>query len=364
MRYPYEVGQRLARPEPGAEPAPESRAAVQRPADPARARPGFESTPNVQSQVLGARALAPLYRAILARPGLNVGREAFTQAFEKLKALYQSSLDRICWEARSDGSEALLRIALAAPVAGLVADAWELADASVSPQLQDQEIGHLVELYTQQTIACGGSLPSLVDQDTPSGVLVNTAESLAEYRAVCTATLALLQVWALRPATQRLYLSDRRAQDVMAHIRLVLTDSAAEIAEGLMPEARDQEQAGAYSTVLEALGELYRVTLDAQFTELSRRIRDMDAKQKRAYLESIPHHPDGLLIESTDQLFAIVAPASYTLNDQVESLPWNDETATFSSPVRSQTRQTGAPRVGTAPPSTRPDLGLECHDGT
>jgi hypothetical protein len=364
MPYPYEVGQRLELPEPGLEITPEPGDKRRPTEDFARETSSAESA-TLQSQMLGARTLAPLFRAVLLRPGLQAQREVFVQAFEGLKTLYLTSLDRICRQMHSEQPEAVLRVALAGPVATLVADAWELADPSTPPQLQSRDIEHLVELYTLQTVSFGVGATESAGQSRGAGF---RGESLAEFRAVCTATLGLLQVWALRPATQRLYLSDQHPQEVVEHIRLTLTDSAAEIAQGLLPGSNDLEQETIYANVLEGLAELYRYSLEAQFTELSRRIRDMDANQKRSYLKSIPEHPHGILIECTDELFSTVAPGCYSLLEANGGLPWNDEAlgigaSELSSQPSSRNPQAAA-RYSPGPTTGRQDLGCEYRDGT
>jgi hypothetical protein len=371
MRYPYEVGQRLARPDPAHQTVPVAGAAVRSAADHGHPRAtGLEQSVTLQSQVLGARALAPLYRAVLVRPGLQARREVFAQALETVKRLYQTGLERICQMMQSDEAQALSRVTLAGPVAALVADAWELADPAAAPEVQSREIEHLLELYAKQTVGVQAGPFPLDEHDLARGLRGHSAESVAEYRAVCTAILGLLPVWTLRPATQRLYLADQRPQDVVAHIRLTLTDSAAEIAAGLMPEADEFEQSSAYVGVLEGLGELYRFTLEAQFTELSRRIRDMDAGQKRAYLEGIPQHPGGMLIECTEALFVTVAPGCYTLIEPSGSLPWRGDSPAFELQETTLPLSAGlTPRVSGLRGSqghagVRADLGLEYRDGT
>lgn len=322
-------------------------------------------TASLQGQVLGARALGSLYRAVLMRPGLQASREVFAQAFETVKSLYQTALDRICRTTQSEQSHASLRISLSGPVAMLVADVWELSDPAASPEMQRREIEHLLDLYAQQAIGLQVGASLQAEQGTLVGLQGHSAASVAEYRAVCTAMLGLLQVWTLRPATQRLYLSDQHPQDVVARIRLTLTDSAAEITEGLMPDASDLEQAPAYASVLEGLGELYRFTLESQFTELSRRIRVMDAGQKRAYLEDIPQHPGGILIECTDELFMTVAPGCYALLEP-SSQPWRD-----GSPEPELREVSSPPAAGVnsrasmlrASQGQRAELGLEYPDG-
>lgn len=313
MRYPYEVGQRLERPDPPSKTDKRVESAAQRSADSVGSEVASGTIATLQGQVLGARALGSLYRAVLLRPGLNAPRDVFAQAFDTVKSLYQNAMDRICQMTQSVESHASLRVSLSGPVAMLIADVWELSEPAASPKVQSHEIEHLLELYAQQAVGLQIGASAGADSGPISSRPDHLAESVAEYRAVCTAMLGLLQVWALRPATQRLYLSDQRPQDVAARIRLTLTDSAAEITEALMPDATDLEQAPAYASVLESLGELYRFTLESQFIELSRRIRVMDSAQKRAYLEDIPQHPGGLLIEYTDELFMTVAPGCYAL---------------------------------------------------
>ncbi len=330
-------------------------------------RPEVASGPTatLQGQVLGARALGSLYRAVLMRPGLKAQREVFAQAFETVKSLYQTALDRICQTTQSEESHASLRISLSGPVAMLVADVWELSDPTASPEMQTREIEHLLDMYAQQAIGLRAGASPNAEPGEVARLQGHSAESVAEYRAVCTAMLGLLQVWTLRPATQRLYLSDQSPQDVVARIRLTLTDSAAEITEGLMPDASDLEQAPAYASVLEGLGELYRFTLESQFIELSRRIRVMDAGQKRAYLEDIPQHPGGILIECTDELFMTVAPGCYALLES-STEPWKD-----GSPEPEVQEASLSPAAGAisrasmlrASQGQRAEIGLEYPDG-
>ena len=161
MRYPYEVGQRLARPDVGHQTVPVAAAAARSTVDLGHPRAGLEQSVTLQSQVLGARALAPLYRAVLVRPGLQAQREVFAQALETVKRLYQTGLERICQMIQSHEAQALSRITLAGPVAALVADAWELADPAAPLEVQSREIEYLLELYAKQTVGIqAGPLPT------------------------------------------------------------------------------------------------------------------------------------------------------------------------------------------------------------
>jgi hypothetical protein len=175
----------------------------------------------------------------------------------------------------------------------------------------------------------------------------------------------------LRPATQRLYVSDQQPLDLLRHVRVTLAECADEIVDRLAPEAARLEWPSIYCAVLETLGGLYRSTLDAQFAELSRRISHMDAQQKQEYLDSVPDHPIGHLIERTEELFTVLASSCYPALDPAGDLFRADEHAP-SSPHSDSTpgeRNAAAPSSGAAVTSsstdatTTPDRHFEQRDG-
>ncbi len=327
----------------------------------------IDSAARVRQQLNGARALAPLYRAVLAHPGLQVERDVFDHAFEEVTHLYQSTLDRVCRAFEVDAHDPPLRAILAAPIAALVGQAWELRSDEANRGLLSAE--HLAQLYARIAVLHHESQPSPSPVES-IGVGETAAgqgeeDPLAEARALGTVVVSLLPIWVLRPATQRLYVSDQSQEEVIEHIRVTLLERADDIADRLLTEIPPAAaRSGVYRGVLAALAELYRYTLEAQFEELSRQIRDMSPGAKKAYLEAIPAHPVGVLIERTEELFCALAPGCYPAIDDVpasqpHSLPELDV-------PRSHRR--AAWQAGRLPPSAgaggmRRDLTREPGDG-
>jgi hypothetical protein len=249
----------------------------------------------------------------------------FEQAFEQVKQLYRAVLDGVYQQLLGTSSDADLRLVMAGPVAALVAEAWKLGCAKAEPENQLVEINRMVEVF--------GDLGAMWDLDArvadaterDSTLSSDARESIAELRATCTACAGLLQVWVLRPATRRLYVSDQRPMDLVRHVRVTLAECADEIVDRIAPEATPREQPGIYCAVLEILGGLYRSTFDAQFVELSRRISHMDPQERREYLDNIGNHPIGHLIERTDDLFTVLARSCYPAFDPAGELSSGDE---------------------------------------
>jgi hypothetical protein len=357
MRYPCDAGQRLERSSAFActDSSEQTWVPALRNRDPKH--PAGKSARAFHNGICGAQVLAPLYRAVLVRPGIQASRQIFEQAFEQVKQLYREVLDGAYRQLQGSSSVVNLRLAMAGPVAALVAEAaWELADATAEPANQLVGIKRIVEVF--------GELGAMWDLDSTtadateadSTLSSEARESIAELRATCTACAGLLQVWVLRPATQRLYVSDQRPMDLVRHVRVTLAECADEIVDRMAPEATPLEQPGIYCAVLEILGGLYRSTFDAQFVELSRRISHMDAQEKRAYLDSIANHPIGRLIERTDELFTVLAPSCYPAFDPAGDVFSSDEHSPQSRPSGSASDEplAAAPSkdTATASPST------------
>ena len=370
MPYPYEVGQRLVRPSPLASAELPKQVGAAAVANGAGERLDERAATLFHGRLCAAQALAPLYRAVLVRPGIQASRESFQEAFQEVKRLYQTALNGVYQELRGSEAYVNLRALMAGPVAALIAEAWELSDSGSPPGVEPAEIERIVELFGHLGEMWGLESASPGETKAEPTLSSDAREALAELRATCAACTGLLQVWSLRPATQRLYLSDQKPLDLVRHIRITLSECADEIVDRLAPDATQLERPSVYCAVLEIVGGLYRSTLDAQFIELSRRIRGMDAQEKRAYLENIPNHASGILIEHTEELFTVLAPSCYPAFDPSEVLSWSEDEQLEGAQVEGMPEDrvaTGSGRAtmtGTSSsnPGMRPDMQFD-RDG-
>lgn len=302
MRYPYDVGRRLARPTD--DPGGAAPLAVQAFATAPEAT-GVPHAERLRSQLNGARVLAPLYRAVLAWPGLHAPREVFEQAFEELTRLSHATRDLVKARIEPHSDHPALRALLARPIADLVASAWELEHVEdADPQTLTPE--RLAALYLR-TLELSAPTPDTLFAELPRV----TEEKLVEGRAISGAVAGLLPVWALPAATQRLYVGHRTPEALAAAIRDAVIDAADDVADRLGPHLPDQQRSAIYRSALGALSELYRATLEAEFQALTDEIHRMDPNQRQAYLAALDRHPDGVLMERTAQVFTTLAPGCY-----------------------------------------------------
>lgn len=306
MRYPYDVGRRLTRPDPADElagPAPVRLQAFAT-APPPEAT-GVQRAERLRSQLNGARVVAPLYRAVLAWPGLNAPREVFEEAFDEVTRLCHTTRDLVKARIEPHSDHPATRALLARPIAELVACAWELVHLEDAGR-EALAAERLAALYLG-TLEMSAPTPEQLFADVPRA----TEEKLVEGRAVSAAVAGLLQVWALPPSTQRLYVGDRTREALIADIRDAVVDAADEVGDQLGAHLPDHQRSTVYRSALGALSELYRATLDAEFQALSGEIRGMDSRARQTYLASLGEHPGGVLMERTAQVFAALAPSCY-----------------------------------------------------
>lgn len=304
MRYPYDVGRRLAPPDPPADVPGALKIQAFATAPPPEAT-GAQTAERLRSRLNGARVLAPLYRAVLAWPGLHVPREAFESAFDEVTRLCHATRDLVKARIEPHSDHPATRALIARPIAELVAHAWELTHIeeagreSLTPE-------RLAALFLS-TLELSAPTPESLFADLPRV----TEEKLVEGRAVSDAVAGLLQVWALPLPTQRLYVGDRTRAALTAAIRDAVIDAADTVADRLGAHLPDPQRSVVYRSALGAVSELYRATLDAQFQALSGDIHRMDAAARQAYLAALDRHPDGVLMERTAQVFAALAPKCY-----------------------------------------------------
>lgn len=306
MHYPYEVGRRFTRPDSDSSADPSRSVRMRSPApavSPDTA--AVHSAEILRSRLQSGHALAPLYRAVLAWPGLHVGPDQFDAAFGDLTRLFQRTVELIQRQLQESQAEPIAATMLARPVAELAGCAWALAhEESADPEAMSAQ--RLARIYLQ-TLDVFDSTPDRRRQPlSPDEQL-----QLAEAQAVTSAMLGLLQVWVLRPATQRLYVGERTPAQTMAHVRASVLESANDATNRLAAQRADHQRAVVYRSVLGVMSDLYRSTLEAQFHELSREIRRMDPAQQSAYLQSLHEHPDGMLIGRTEQVFREVSAQCY-----------------------------------------------------
>jgi hypothetical protein len=96
----------------------------------------------------------------------------------------------------------------------------------------------------------------------------------------------------------------------------------------------------------------------------------MDAHERRGYLDTIANHPLGHLIERTDDLFTVLAPACYPAFDPAGVQFWSDEHSSQLRPSGSTPEEPFAAAsssgIAAAPSSTnavtQPDRRFEDRD--
>lgn len=306
MHYPYEVGRRFTRPDSDSS---EDEPIIVQTSSPAAVAPpspeAIQSTEVLRSRLQGGHALAPLYRAILCWPGLSVPADRFDAAFSEITRLFQTTVELIQRQFDEHDVNPVAARMLARSVAELVSAAWTLAhEDSTEPQAVSAQ--RLAQMYVQ-----GFNVLDAASDPRGQPLSPDDQAQLAEAQALASAMLGLLQVWVLRPSTQRLYVGERTQAETMARIRMVLLEAANETTDLLAGHRASHQRVVVYRSVLTVMADLYRSTLEAQFHELSREILRMDSAQQNAYLQSLHEHPNGVLIDRTEQVFRALSVQCY-----------------------------------------------------
>lgn len=250
-----------------------------------------EETPNTSSQTKlrsrlnGAKVLSPLWAALLRKPGLAGDAQALNAAIGEIAGLHRTVTEQVQSVLCPDDQHPAARATLAAPLAEMVAKAWQTQGSELNP-------AGLAQVFVSTVQMTDPRPDTVFDNQLPRYI----EQSLFESRALA-ATIPLFQRVHAMPAA-KLFVGDQDFSQSMEHFRAELQDRAQQLVQSMCSDdVSDSDRQIAYKSVFKTLAIVGTQALETEFLQMGRSFKSMDADERKAYLEKLPNHPNGVLFD-------------------------------------------------------------------
>lgn len=251
--------------------------------------PTTSAQAQLRARLNGAKILSPLWGALLRKPGLAGDAQALTAAIGEITSVHRLVTEQVQSVLCPDDQHAAARATLAAPLAEMVAKAWQTHGNDLDP-------AGLAAVFVS-TVEMTEPMPDTVfDNQLPRYV----EQSLFESRTLATAMPLFQRVFALPSA--KLFVGEQDFSQSMAYFRSGLQARAENLVQAISPDDLSEvERYLAYKSVFKSLAIVGTQALETEFLQMGRNFKAMNAGERKAYLDDLPNHPKGVLF---DRVFA------------------------------------------------------------
>lgn len=251
--------------------------------------PATSAQTQLRARLNGAKILSPLWAALLRKPGLAGNADALVAAIGEIASVHRSVTEQVQSVLCPDDQHAAARATLAAPLAEMVAKAWQTHGNDLDPD-------GLARVFVS-TVEMTEPLPDTVfDNQLPRYV----EQSLFESRTLAPAMPLFQRAYSLPSA--KLFVGEQDFSQSMAHFRFGLQSRAEALVQSICPDdLNEAERHLAYKSIFKSLAMVGTQALETEFLQMGRNFKTMNADERKAYLDDLPNHPNGVLF---DRVFA------------------------------------------------------------